>query len=74
MRAEQYTKSIEKKRLAEAERYKGNEFMKSKEFDEAIASYTRAIADDPKEPAAFSNRALAYLRQKKYTQCIEDSN
>ena len=30
--------------------------------------------DDPTEPASFSNRALAYLKQKKYTQCISDSN
>lgn len=74
MRTDEYIKVIEKKRLAEAERHKGNEFMKAKEFDEAITSYTRSIADDDTEPASFSNRALAYLRQKKYTQCIEDSN
>jgi len=48
--------------------------MKAKEFDEAIVAYTKAITDDPSEPASFSNRALAYLRQKKYTQCVEDSN
>ena len=67
MRTDEYIKVIEKKRLAEAERHKGNEFMKAKEFDEAITSYTRSIADDDTEPASFSNRALAYLRQKKYT-------
>ena len=43
MRTQDYVKVVEKKRLAEAERFKGNEFMKSKEFDEAIAAYTRSI-------------------------------
>jgi Tfp pilus assembly protein PilF len=36
--------------------------MKAKEYDEAINSYSKAINDDPTEPASFSNRALAYLK------------
>ena len=36
--------------------------MKSGEFDEAVTSYTKSIALFDQEPAAYSNRALAYLR------------
>lgn len=61
------------KKIAEDERLKGNEFMKSKEYDEAIACYTKSIQLFPDEAATYSNRALAYLKVKKNASCIVDA-
>ena len=65
---------IEKKREAEAERFKGNEYMKSKEHDQAIVCYGKAIEMNPGEAANYSNRAMAYLRMKIYPKVIEDAD
>lgn len=56
--------SIEKKKLAENEKIKGNEIMKTKEFDLAINHYTISLRYDPYEPTTYCNRALAYIRVK----------
>mmetsp|Transcript_8207 Transcript_8207/g.11363 ORF Transcript_8207/g.11363 Transcript_8207/m.11363 type:complete len:147 (-) Transcript_8207:2716-3156(-) len=66
--------SLENKRSAEDARYRGNEYMKAKEFDEAINSYTRSIELNVNEPATYCNRAMAYLKVKNYARCIEDSD
>ena len=66
--------SIEKKREAESERFKGNEYMKAKEYDEAIKCYGRAIEMNPSEAANYSNRAMAYLRMKVYPKVIADAS
>ena len=48
--------------------------MKAKEYDEAINMYSRAISLASDEAAAYSNRALAYLKVKNYAKCIEDAD
>jgi tetratricopeptide (TPR) repeat protein len=53
-----------KEDLAEKERVKGNEAIKSKDFDEAISYYTRSIELDSKMYQSYGNRALAYLKKK----------
>ena len=73
-KTEKFAKHIERKRHAETERYKGNDFMKSKEYREAADAYTRAIELNDTEAASYSNRSLAYLRLKDYGKCIEDAN
>lgn len=50
--------------MAERERLKGNEALKSKDFDEAINYYTKSIELDSKSFQAFGNRALVYLKKK----------
>ena len=65
---------IEKKRQSESERYKGNEFMRAKEYEEAIKCYGKAIDLNPDEAATYSNRAMAYLKMKVYPKVIEDAN
>ncbi len=47
--------------------------MKSKEYSEAVACYTKSL-EIFEEAATYSNRAMANLRLKNYTQTIEDSN
>lgn len=53
-----------RKEKAEKERMKGNEAIKSKDFDEAISYYSQSIELDDSLPQAFSNRALAYLKKR----------
>jgi hypothetical protein len=60
-----YASELQKKRYAEDERLKGNEFMKSKEFEDAVSSYTKSL-ELMEEAATYSNRAMAYLKLKKY--------
>lgn len=50
-------------KLAEAERNKGNEAMKSKDFDEAIGFYNKSMDWDNKQASTYCNRALAYLKK-----------
>lgn len=73
-RAGRYAANLEKKRVAEAERYKGNDFMKGKEYNEAVVAYTRSIELTGTEAASYSNRALTYLRLKNYAAVIADAN
>jgi tetratricopeptide (TPR) repeat protein len=61
-----YAAEVEQRRLAEDQRYKGNECMRSKDFDEAVACYTKSLEMFPDEAATYSNRAMAYLKMKKY--------
>lgn len=52
--------------LLELERRKGNEAFKASEFDAAIRHYTNSIALDCSSDAIWSNRAIAYIKQKLY--------
>lgn len=69
-----FAEQIEKRNLAANERQKGNEFMKSKEYDLAVASYSRSIELDPNESFTLSNRAQAYISLKQFSNAIEDCN
>ena len=58
---------------------KGNEAIKSKDFEEAITYYNKSIQLDPNSYQAFGNRALAYLKKKSiylynldFQLCIND--
>lgn len=68
-----FASDVHRKRKAEEDRLKGNEFMKAKEYQEAIDCYTKSL-DIFEEAATFGNRAMANLRLKRYGQVIEDSN
>ena len=48
--------------------------MKAKEFEEAVNAYGRSINLNPKEPATYCNRAMAYLKLKNYARCIDDAD
>ena len=68
-----------KKDRAEKERMKGNEAIKSKDYDEAISYYSRSIDLDSSMHQSYANRALAYLKKKgtsfailEFPKCIED--
>ena len=62
------------RKQAENERLKGNDLMKTKEYDGAIECYNKSISLDSNEAATYSNRALAYINKKQYSKAIEDAN
>lgn len=61
----------ENKRLARAEKEKGNEAYKKKEFDVAIEHYKRAMEHDPTDITFYNNLAAVYFEQKEFEKCIE---
>ena len=65
---------IERKQEANNEKIKGNELMKTKEYEEAIKHYTKSIRLDDFEPTTYANRALAYIKNTEYGKGLEDCN
>lgn len=51
---------------------KGNICVKANDFKKAVGFYTEAIRSYKFDPVYFSNRALCYLKLKRYVDCIED--
>ena len=56
---------------AEAKKNEGNEALKAGKIAEAIALYTEAIEMNKNE-GMFTNRAMAYIKQKKYKEALFD--
>ncbi|MCL7033852.1 hypothetical protein MKW94_028855 [Papaver nudicaule] len=56
---------------ANSEKELGNEYFKQKKFNEAIDCYSRSIALSP-SAVAYANRAMAYLRIKRYAEAEND--
>ncbi|BFY99216.1 hypothetical protein BsWGS_02256 [Bradybaena similaris] len=64
----------EQKEEAERLKNKGNEFMKSEKYSDALESYSQAIRLDARNAVYFCNRAAAYSKLSKHQQAIEDCN
>ena len=47
--------------------------MSAKKYDEAIASYTKAIELDPTNPVYYSNRAAAYSSKASHDEAVLDA-
>ncbi|XP_028554205.1 RNA polymerase II-associated protein 3 isoform X2 [Dendrobium catenatum] len=64
---------LNKEKLPDAtsEKELGNEYFKQKKFHEAIECYSRSIAFSPTS-VAFANRAMAYLKVKKFVEAEND--
>ncbi|KAG9457865.1 hypothetical protein H6P81_002373 [Aristolochia fimbriata] len=56
---------------ANSEKELGNEYFKQKKFKQAIECYSRSIALSP-TAVAFANRAMAYLKIKRYEDAESD--
>jgi small glutamine-rich tetratricopeptide repeat-containing protein alpha len=67
------TPSAEDKAKAEKCKQSGNSLMTSKKYDQAIESYTQAIALDPTNPVYFSNRAAAHASKNDHLSAVGDS-
>lgn len=53
---------------------RGNDCVKSGQYEKAIRYYTEAIRLNKSEAVYYTNRALCYLKQKKFKECIDDCN
>jgi len=51
---------------------KGNALYKQKQFDEAIAWYTKALDANKTNVAVLTNRAAVHFEMKNYAACIAD--
>ncbi|XP_020818298.1 RNA polymerase II-associated protein 3 [Drosophila serrata] len=51
---------------------RGNNYVKLAEYDRAIEAYTEAVNVYPHDPVYYINRALCYIRQERYDNCVED--
>uniref|UniRef100_A0A1B6MSF2 RNA polymerase II-associated protein 3 n=1 Tax=Graphocephala atropunctata TaxID=36148 RepID=A0A1B6MSF2_9HEMI len=68
--AKQEEKYMKEKALYEKEM--GNRHVKTGKWDEAIESYTKAIAAYSRDPVFYANRALCYLKKKQYKAAESD--
>ncbi|XP_055298153.1 E3 ubiquitin-protein ligase CHIP [Sitodiplosis mosellana] len=50
----------------------GNRLFSSRKFDDAISCYSKAIIKNPSNATYFTNRALCYLKLKKWEQSCLD--
>jgi Flp pilus assembly protein TadD len=56
------------KAAAQALKAAGNDFFKNKNYENAIAKYTEAIAADPSDVTFYSNRSACYAALNKWTE------
>lgn len=72
-KADSQTKAINA-RKAEEEKEKGNDYVRSKDYDLAIECYNQAENLAPDNAAIYCNRALVHLKLKRFQKVIEDCN
>ena len=58
--------------LAIAYHRRGTAYASKKEYDRAIADYTKALEIDPKHISAYNDRGLAYTSKGDYERAIAD--
>lgn len=51
---------------------RGNSYVKQADYDRAIEAYSEAINVYPHDPIYYINRALCYIKQEKFDDCVED--
>merc|ERR1711959_308501 len=51
----------------------GNEHMRRKEHKKAISAYSQAMANDPRNPALYRNRAAAFAQLGLWKDCMADT-
>jgi tetratricopeptide (TPR) repeat protein len=62
---------VNNKKEAEGQRVKGNEAIRSKDFDEALKYYTKSLELDSQMYQTYGNRALVYIKTKGYSYYIQ---
>ncbi|CAN0908605.1 Hsp70-Hsp90 organizing protein 3 [Linum grandiflorum] len=70
--SEEEKEAKERKAQAVKEKEAGNAAYKKKDFETAIAHYTKAMELDDADISFMTNRAAVYLEMGKYEECIKD--
>ncbi|CAN1174555.1 Hsp70-Hsp90 organizing protein 2 [Linum perenne] len=70
--SEEEKEAKERKAQALKEKEAGNAAYKKKDFETAIAHYTKAMELDDGDISFMTNRAAVYLEMGKYEECIKD--
>lgn len=65
--------TIDSKQRANEYKEKGNGFVKTQDYENAINMYSEAIKINNLDPVFYSNRSQCYLKVEKYIECIEDT-
>ena len=60
--------------MAEKAKAEGNEAFQNKEYDLAIAAFSRAIESDPTNHVLYSNRSGAHAAKGEYKEALLDAN
>ena len=60
------------KALAQTKKTEGNNFFKAKNYRDAIAKYTEAIAADPNDVTFYSNRSACYAALNEWQAAADD--
>lgn len=50
----------------------GMNYMRGRDYDNAVKEFTLAIEKHPAYDVAYSNRAVAYMQQKKFNKALDD--
>lgn len=58
--------------LSQKAKEAGNDYLRAKDYDQALESYSKAIELNPRNAQAYFNRALVLLKQFKYRKAAED--
>jgi suppressor of G2 allele of SKP1 len=53
---------------------RGKQLIEEKKLDEAIVALTSALKESPTSPVYLTSRALAYQRNKQFTEALADAN
>ncbi len=53
---------------------KGNNFLKGKNYDEALKCYSEAINADSKNHVHYSNRSVCHYNMQNFAKALEDAN
>ncbi|CAJ1063428.1 Hypothetical predicted protein [Xyrichtys novacula] len=61
-----------RKEKSEEMKKKGNEKFKLQQYDEAVQFYSKAIKFNPENHKVYGNRALCFIRSKKYLKAVGD--
>ncbi|XP_065844071.1 sperm-associated antigen 1-like isoform X2 [Oscarella lobularis] len=65
------TDPTERQVMAQREKAKGNDSFRAGNYSESITYYTRSIDLDPLA-VSYNNRAMAYIKTKKYEEALKD--
>ncbi|XP_052265226.1 uncharacterized protein LOC127867806 isoform X2 [Dreissena polymorpha] len=60
-------------KLSEEHKKQGNASFNNADFEEAIKCYSEAAKNDPVHHVYYGNRALAYIKVKKFKEALADS-